>query len=145
MRTNASLTSTKRPWGVEKNSFLNVVEKFAIAALGLAPVGDVLEHVHNLPLALLVPMAPTPRDDGPWLERECARLKSDRCAPAPDVRIRRNRRRCGRRGRSAAKRPRKRFERPHVDANQLIGGDADKIRQGPIDAKNVLPARRAPR
>ena len=32
----------------------------------------------------------------------------------------------------------KRFERPHVDANQLIGGDADKIRQGPIDAKNVL-------
>ena len=34
----------------EENSFLNVVEEFAIAALGFAAVGDVLEHVHGLPL-----------------------------------------------------------------------------------------------
>src|ERR1019366_4440966 len=34
----------------EENSFLNVVEQFAIAALGFAPVGDVLENMHGLQL-----------------------------------------------------------------------------------------------
>ena len=29
-------------------------------------------------------------------------------------------------------------ERPHVDADQLVGGDADEIGQGAIDAENVV-------
>ena len=30
------------------------------------------------------------------------------------------------------------FERPHVDADQLVGSDADKIGQRAIDAENVV-------
>ena len=30
------------------------------------------------------------------------------------------------------------IERPHVDADQLVGGDADEIGEGAIDAKNVV-------
>src|SRR5271170_6602152 len=48
IRTSASFTSTKRPSGVEKYTFLNVVEQFAVAALGLAAVGDVFQHVDGL-------------------------------------------------------------------------------------------------
>src|SRR5271155_2255972 len=33
---------------------------------------------------------------------------------------------------------RKRFERPHVDANQLLGVDAHEVGQGAIDAKNIV-------
>src|ERR1039458_6221404 len=33
---------------------------------------------------------------------------------------------------------RKRFERPHVDADQLVGSDTDEISQGAIDAENIV-------
>ena len=35
-------------WTAEKQSFLNVVEQFAIAALGFTAIGDVLQHVDGL-------------------------------------------------------------------------------------------------
>jgi len=32
----------------------------------------------------------------------------------------------------------KSFERPHVDADQLFGRDADEVSQGAIDAENIV-------
>ena len=49
----------------EENSFLNVVEQLAIAALGFAPVGDVLEHVHGLQLGAAHPHRANPAGWGP--------------------------------------------------------------------------------
>ena len=118
----------KRPSGVLKEkSFLNVVEEFAVAALGLAAVGNIFQHMNGLQ---------------PFAGCASARAKSkpDRCGRARDAQIHPNLRPwSGRRaGIGLAAFAGQGQQRAHVDADQFAGGYADHGGQGAVDPQNFV-------
>ena len=107
------------------DSFLNVVEQFPIPALGFAPISDVLKHVHGLQLGAAGGMNTRGRNQVGALENGMDVFVETLPAAAEGTGVWRC---CGR----------KRFEGPHIDADQLVRLDAYKIRQGAIDAENIV-------
>src|SRR5450631_768657 len=111
--------------GREENSFLNVIEELAIAALGFAAVGDVLEHVDGLELGAAGGMNARGRNQVGAFEDGMNVFVEPFAGAAEGTGVWRS---GGGKG----------FERAHVDPDQLVGGDANEIGESAIDAENVV-------
>ena len=110
----------------EEQAFLNVVEQFAIATLGLAPVGNIFQHVDGLQAFVRSAMHARGRNQvGPIKHRmrELVGIVGHRAAER--ARVRR-----GFVGQGQ--------QRAHIHADQFGGRNPDHRSQRPVHAQNLI-------